>query len=109
MGFTEMRDLLVEHFNKMVADPNVHLFEAVVDKEELWNLYLDSFLAGTNEISRTRREYDCSCCRHFIKSIGNAVVIKDNKVETIWEFETNDPTYQPVLNTLYRKKAARKA
>ena len=34
MGFTEMRDLLVEHFNKMVADPNVHLFEAVVDKED---------------------------------------------------------------------------
>ena len=100
MGFIEMRDLLVEHFNKMVADPNVHLFEAVVDKEELWNLYLDSFLAGTNEISRTRREYDCSCCRHFIKSIGNAVVIKDNKVETIWEFETNDPIYQPVLNAL---------
>ena len=100
MNFTEMRDLLVKHFNKMAADPNVHIFEVAVDKDELWNLYLDSFTAGTNEIYRKRREYDCSCCRHFIKSIGNVVVIKDNKVETIWGFETNDPTYQPVLDTL---------
>lgn len=54
----------------------------------------------TNEIYRERRWHDCNCCRRFIKSIGNAVVIKDNKIETIWDFKTNDTTYQPVLNAL---------
>ena len=99
MEFTEMRDKLMEHFNKMVKDVD-HLFEVAVDKDELWNLYLDSFPAGTNEIYRERREHDCSCCRQFIKTIGNAVVIKDNQIETIWDFRTDDTTYQPVLNAL---------
>lgn len=99
MEFTEMRDMLMGHFNEMVKDVN-YLFEVAVDKDELWNLYLDSFPAGTNEIYRERRWHDCSCCRQFIKSIGNAVVIKDNKIETIWDFKTNDTTYQPVLNAL---------
>ena len=99
MEFTEMRDKLMEHFNEMVKDVD-HLFEVAVDKDELWNLYLDSFPAGTNEIYRERRWHDCSCCRQFIKTIGNAVVIKDNQIETIWDFRTDDTTYQPVLNAL---------
>lgn len=99
MEFTEMRDKLMKHFNEMVKDVD-HLFEVAVDKDELWNLYLDSFPAGTNEIYRERREHDCSCCRQFIKTIGNAVVIKDNQIETIWDFRTDDTTYQPVLDAL---------
>ena len=94
-----MRNRLMENFAEMTKDVT-HLFEVNVDKDEMWNLYLDSFPAGTNEIYRERREHDCSCCRHFIKSVGNAVVIKDNKVTTIWDFATNDDTYQPVLNAL---------
>ena len=99
MEFTEMRDKLMEHFNEMVKDVD-HLFEVAVDKDELWNLYLDSFPAGTNEIYRERRWHDCSCCRQFIKTIGNAVTIKDNNIETIWDFRTDDTTYQPVLDAL---------
>jgi len=99
MEFTEMRDKLGEHFNEMVKDVD-HLFEVAVDKDELWNLYLDSFPAGTNEIYRERRWHDCSCCRQFIKTIGNAVVIKNGKVTTIWDFRTDDSTYQPVLDAL---------
>ena len=94
-----MRNKLMENFAEITKDVT-HLFEVNVDKDEMWNLYLDSFPAGTNEIYRERREHDCSCCRHFIKSIGNAVVIKDNKVTTIWDFRTDDSIYQPVLNAL---------
>ena len=94
-----MRNKLMENFAEMTKDAT-HLFEVNVDKDEMWNLYLDSFPAGTNEVYRERREHDCSCCRHFIKSVGNAVVINDNKVTTIWDFKTNDSTYQPVLNAL---------
>lgn len=99
MKFVRMRDKLIENFNNMTKDAT-HLFEVNVDKDEMWNLYLDSFPAGTNEIFRERREHDCSCCRQFVKNIGNAVIIKDNKISTIWDFETNDDTYQPVLNAL---------
>ncbi len=40
MEFVEMRDLLIKHFNEMVKD-TTHLFEVEVDKDELWNKYLD--------------------------------------------------------------------
>ena len=99
MSFEKMRDGLISHFNEVTKDAT-HLFEVNVDKDELWNLYLDSFPEGTNKIYRERREYDCSCCRQFVKAVGNAVVIKDNKVITIWDFNTNDTTYQPVLDAL---------
>lgn len=99
MDFTEVRNRLMEHFNKMVKNVD-RMFEVAVDKDELWNLYLDSFPAGTNEIYRERRVHDCSCCRQFVNTIGNAVVIKDNQIETIWDFRTDDATYQPVLDAL---------
>lgn len=99
MEFKEMRDKLILNFNKMTEDAE-HLFEVAVDKDEMWNTYLDSYPAGTNEIYRERREHDCSCCRQFIKAIGNAVVIKDGVVSTIWDFRTDDTTYQPVLDAM---------
>ncbi len=99
MEFIEMRDRLLKNFNEMAKDAT-HLFEVEVDKDELWNLYLNSFPAGKNEVYRERRWHDCSCCRQFIKAIGNAVVLKNNVIHTIWDFRTDDDTYQPVLDAL---------
>lgn len=97
--FKNFKKSLQVNFEKMSKEAS-HLFEVEVDKDELWNLYLGSFPAGTNEIYRERREYDCSCCRQFVKSIGNAVVIKNNKINTIWDIETGSTTFQPVADAL---------
>lgn len=99
MEFKNFKEVLQENFKQMVKDAS-HLFEVNLDKDELWNLYLDSYPEGTNEIYRERREHDCSACRQFIKNIGNSVVIKNNEVKTIWDFDTNSTTYQPVINAL---------
>ena len=98
-GFIMFKKALQKHFDEMQKDAT-HLFEVNVDKDELWNTYLDSFPAGTNEIFRERREHDCSCCRQFIKNIGSAVTIKDNQIHTIWELNLGDTTYQPVCDAL---------
>lgn len=99
MSFNNFRDKINEQFTKM-TDNSSRLFIADIDKDEIWNLYLDSFPRGTNEIYRERREHDCSCCRQFIKSLGGVVAIKDGVVSTIWDFDTGDTTYQPVADSL---------
>jgi len=95
----EFKTLMQENFKKLSKDSS-NLFEVALDKDALWNLYLDSFPSGTNEMFRERREHDCSCCRHFVKNIGNAVFLINNKITTIWDFETGDTTFQPVINAL---------
>ena len=88
-----------KHFEDEMKDCT-RLYTVNVDKDEMWNLYLNSFLPGTNVLFRKRREYDCSCCRHFLKSIGAAVAIKDGTVHTIWEFEAGSPEFQNVCDAL---------
>ena len=97
--FMFLKKKLYEHFNEMQKEAD-RLFEVDVDKDELWNTYLDSFSAGTNKIFRERREHDCSCCRQFIKNIGAAVVIKNNQMHTIWELDVKNTIYQPVCDAL---------
>ena len=97
--FVVFKQKLQEHFNEMQKNAT-HLFEVNVDKDELWNTYLDSFPEGTNKIFRERREHDCSCCRQFIKAIGAVVMIKDMKMHTIWEVNTGDTMYQTVCDAL---------
>ena len=97
--FMKFKKALQKHFDEMQKEAT-HLFEVNVDKDELWNTYLDSFPVGENEIFRERRKYDCSCCRQFIKNIGSAVTIKDNQIHTIWELNLGDTTCQPVCDAL---------
>jgi hypothetical protein len=99
MEFKNFKMLLQDNFKQVTTD-STKLFEVELDKDKLWELYLDSFPVGTNEIHNERRQYDCSCCRQFVKNFGNVVAIKDNKIYTIWDFETNDTTFQPVISAL---------
>ena len=95
MMFTEMRDILIKHFDEVMRDQN-YLFEVDVNKDEMWNTYLSSFPKGTNNIFRTRTEHDCSCCRGFIKNIGAVVAIIGSEMVSIWDFDIDDETYGPV-------------
>lgn len=97
--FKKFRALLQDHFNEMVKSENP-LFVTDADEDELYNLYLDSFPAGTNELFRKRREYDCSCCRRFVKNIGKLVAFDDGKMITVWDFDAKSAKYQPVVDAL---------
>lgn len=99
MQFGQFKKLLQTNVAEMLQNQST-LFTTDVDRDNLWDTYLDSFPPGTNEIFRERREFDCSCCRHFIRSFGNVVVIDNNRLVSIWDFETHETTYQPVLNAL---------
>ena len=99
MDFNVIREAVENHFREMCKD-STHLYEVNLDKDVLWNTYLESIPSEENKIYKVRREYDCSCCRHFIKSIGNVVSIKDGKLTSIWDFETKDQRWNAVAKSL---------
>ena len=98
--FKDFVKAIQKNLQQMSKDSS-RLFTVNVDTEELYNLYLDSFPVGTNEIYRERREYDCSCCRHFIRDVGNVVSIKNGELHTIWGINpVSDDKYNVVAAAL---------
>lgn len=98
--FKDFVKAIQKNLQQMSKDSS-RLFTVNVGTEELYNLYLDSFPAGTNEIYRERREYDCSCCRHFIRDVGNVVSIKNGELHTIWGINpVSDDKYNVVAAAL---------
>lgn len=98
--FKDFVKAIQKNLQQMSKDSS-RLFTVNVDTEELYNLYLDSFPAGTNEIYRERREYDCSCCRHFIRDVGNVASIKNGELHTIWGINpVSDDKYNVVAAAL---------
>lgn len=75
------------------------LFEVRADKDLVWDLYLNSFPAGTNLLFRERREYDCNCCKQFIRDVGRVVTFVDGKRVSIWDIKV-DGYYQVVVDAL---------
>lgn len=106
--FKDFVKAIQKNLQQMSKDSS-RLFTVNVDTEELYNLYLDSFPASTNEIYRERREYDCSCCRHFIRDVGNVVSIKNGELHTIWGINpVSDDKYNVVaaeLDAYVKQKA----
>lgn len=98
MDFSPFGKAVRSQVEKMMA--NNRLFVVDSDNDEIWQRYLDSFPEGTNPMFRTRTEHDCSCCRHFIRSVGNIVAIKNGVVETIWDVTGLNPAYQAVADSM---------
>lgn len=61
------------------------LYTVAITGDEVWAAYLAAFPEGTNPVFRERTEHDCSCCRQFIRNLGNVVAIIDGAVHTLWD------------------------
>ena len=82
-------------FRTMANEGNVFVVD--VSGDELWAHYLASFPEGSNPIFRTRTEYDCSCCKNFVRNIGGVVQLKANgKVLSVWDSIPGDPVFDVV-------------
>jgi hypothetical protein len=84
MQFNDFKTAVQRQFNQMKDQP---LFRVNLDKDKLWDTYLTSFPEGTNPMFRERTEHDCSCCRSFIRAVGDMVGIKDGKLVSLWDVE----------------------
>jgi len=99
MDFITIKKAIEKHVSKMMEDNSI-LYVANVEEDVLYNLYLDTIPAQHNKIYRIRREYDCSCCRHYIKRLGAVVAINGTEVESIWDVETEDENWNMVCTAL---------
>lgn len=94
--FTTIQLALAKQFKAM---SDSRLFATTADGAVLWDTYLNSFPPGSNPIYKSRTEHDCSCCRHFIKTIGGVVNIVDGKTITLWDVTVDGP-YQVVADAM---------
>lgn len=76
------------------------LFTVAVSGDDVYAAYLAAFPAGTNPIFRERTEHDCSCCRNFIRNLGNVVAIIDGHVWSIWDIPGAAAPYDTVSSKL---------
>lgn len=90
-------------FNTMLKNDNnkkEKVFVVEVTGDDLWAHYLAAFPEGTNPIFRERTEYDCSCCRNFIKNIGAVVYADGSKLLSVWDVELEDETFKAVAASM---------
>lgn len=98
MNFNTFKNAVAKQFERMQQHD---LFRVSVDKDRLYNTYLENFPENTNPKFRERTEHDCSCCKQFIRAVGDVVAIIDGKVESIWDIKIPKETaYQTVANAL---------
>lgn len=78
--------ILAAHVHKRFkAMSESELYVVELSRDDTWAEYLASFPEGTDPIFRERTEHDCSCCRHFVKNIGNVVAIDGVHVRSVWD------------------------
>lgn len=100
MEFSLFKQAVAKQFAFMSKYP---LFETSVSGDELWETYLSSFPEGANPIYRERTEHDCSCCKQFIRNIGNVVALIDGEAISIWDIRTTNSAYDIVAKALKDK------
>lgn len=93
MNFNVFKSAVSAQFAKMSSSP---LFRTNTTGDELWATYLSAFPEGTNPLYRKRTEHDCSCCKQFIRTIGDVVTIKDGKLVSIWDIAPTNTPYDLV-------------
>lgn len=98
-NFDKFAALVEKNFDAMSKQ---ELFVVDSDRDTVWDAYLAAFPEGTNPMFRERTEHDCSCCKQFIRNIGNVVAIDGNTVKTVWAVSGAPHPYDVVAAELDR-------
>ena len=96
-SFSVFSNAVRHRFIELSQEP---LFIVNSDRDEIWAHYLGSFPEGSNPVFRKNTEYDCSCCRAFIRNTGNIVAIQNGALSTIWDLNGLPDHYQTVADAM---------
>jgi hypothetical protein len=79
MSFTKFSKNISDSY-KELSKRNNFLFLVDIDGYQAWQVYLDAFTDDDY-----RQEYNCNCCKSFIKRYAGIVAIEDNVIKTLWD------------------------
>lgn len=96
MNFINFKIAVSKQFEMMKEHT---LYRTKAQKDEMWDVYISSFKGGTNPIFRVRTEHDCSCCKQFIRAVGNVVANIDGQLVSIWDCDVAEP-YKTVASEM---------
>jgi hypothetical protein len=90
--FDKLKIQVQDKFKKL-ADTG-KLFYVEINRELIWEHYLNGFVDPVEKL-----EHNCNCCKSFLRQYGGIVAIVDNKVQSIWDIET-DELYAPSIKNI---------
>lgn len=94
-------------YNQFTNMSQHELYRVDLSGDKIWEMYLGAFPEGTNPIYRERTEHDCSCCKQFIRNLGNAVAIVGDDVITLWDNLQVPAPYNQVTDFLMKAVKSR--
>lgn len=97
--FTDIKTAVARQWDLMQKS-QAPMFRVDVDRDMLWAAYLGNFPPGTNPVYRERTEHDCSCCRHFVRTVGDVVAVVNGQLASVWDATPSDPAYAAVCSAL---------
>lgn len=96
-NFKRFAEAVRKQFGVMSQGP---LFQSAAAGDEVWSKYLASFPVGSDPLFKKKTEHDCSCCRHFIRSVGNVVAVQNGALTTVWDLTALPEPYQTVADAM---------
>lgn len=97
MNFKNFAQQVKSNFDSMSTKP---LYRTNVDLDEIKEVYLAAFPAGSNPMYITNTTHDCTCCKSFIRNVGGLVNIVNGQIITIWDNINTGDEYEVVANTM---------
>lgn len=89
---------------RLTAISQHELFVVGEDSTESRNAFAEAYLAsfpeGTDPMYITNTEHNCSCCKNFVRHMGNLIAIVDGKVQTVWDIEGASAPYDVVAKAM---------
>jgi len=100
MLFKQFKKVMQDTFHFRLHQGGHRLYMTDVDKELLWQTYLNGFPEAE------RQEHNCNACKSFIRHYGGLVMIIEGKVCTLWDFGCDAPFTRSVEDMAALVRAA---
>ena len=93
--FVKLREAIQARYDLLAKNQDV-LYYKNVDRDKIWEVYLNSFP------TETRQEYNCNCCKSFLRQFSGIVAIKNNQVLSIWDIDLKgiDEEYRAAVRNI---------